>query len=446
MSMIVFGFIALLALAVLFVLWPMLAAKWKKNPPQERNGSGANALDQTALDREEAAQRRAANRKLFEERVAELDVELANHSIDAAQHARLKAELAELLEQDSSALTASSPRVSSRYSKAAVFGTALAIPLLAVLWYWQWGAKSDWDIYQLNIEKVKLQDRSGSPERIAELNETLQEKLEARVKEEPSNLQNWFLLARTAFDLRDYGRSISAYRYILEQEPNAAQVWNELAQVSYVAAGNRFTPDVKSIFDRALSLNPHDSSLLGLAGLGAYESGQFQTAIDYWQQAANGMAAEDPRRATWDNAISRARQAMGQNAPAESAVASSSEEGAQKADGLALEVNVALAEGVEVGPNDTVFVYARAWQGPRMPLAIQRLNVSQLPTTVTLTEAMAMQAGMTIASFEQLELVARVSATGNAQAQPGDWQASAGPVPAKSQDKPIDLTISSRLP
>jgi cytochrome c-type biogenesis protein CcmH len=109
-------------------------------------------------------------------------------------------------------------------------------------------------------------------------------------------------------------------------------------------------------------------------------------------------------------------------------------------------VKVSLAAGVQASPQDTVFVYARAWQGPKMPLAIHRLTVADLPAEVTLDQSMAMAPGMTINSFPELEVVARISKSGAPEAQSGDWQGSLGPVVLAELDGPLSLTVDERLP
>ncbi|MFT5082987.1 MAG: cytochrome c-type biogenesis protein CcmH, partial [Lentisphaeria bacterium] len=92
------------------------------------------------------------------------------------------------------------------------------------------------------------------------------------------------------------------------------------------------------------------------------------------------------------------------------------------------------------------FIYARAWQGPKMPLAIRKIKVSELPVTVTLDKSMSMAQGMDLGSFPQVEVVARISSTGSAISKAGDWQASFGPVLVASHSKKIALSIAEQLP
>lgn len=118
----------------------------------------------------------------------------------------------------------------------------------------------------------------------------------------------------------------------------------------------------------------------------------------------------------------------------------------ESAPGTTIAVNVSLGDAVKVQGDETVFIYARAWQGPKMPLAIQKLSASALPVKVELSDAMAMAPGMDINSVEQLELVARISKSGSPAPQSGDWQGSMGPVSAQELDGPVDIVIDQQIP
>ena len=96
----------------------------------------------------------------------------------------------------------------------------------------------------------------------------------------------------------------------------------------------------------------------------------------------------------------------------------------------ALQVRVSLNAALQdqAGPDDTVFVYARSVKGPRMPLAIVRKQVRDLPMTVVLDDSLAMSPAMTLSKFDQVTVGARISKSGNAMPQSGDLQGSVSPV------------------
>ncbi|MEX1032237.1 MAG: c-type cytochrome biogenesis protein CcmI [Cellvibrionaceae bacterium] len=427
-----FGWLfALLALlAALFVVWPLLVVKHKQS-----GGTGD--------DHSEVAERKAFNDALYVEQLQELEQLLTNGKVSQQQYDKLKKELESQHTQDNDINPLASPKRRLRHAPWIVAGLGLAVPLIAFLLYNSMGAVDDWEIQQLNTSIVRQQARGVEREDLRPLHEKLYSKLEARLEAQPDNLNNRFLLARTAVELGRLRDALAGYQYILERQPNSPQVLGEMAQVLFMAAGNRFTPEVRQVFDRALALDPGNSELLGFAGIGAYQSGQFQLAIDYWERGMQILDPNDRRYQTWQRAIAQAKQQLGDSV-AENESASTQEEPADAT--TSLQVTVTLGEEVEANPADRVFVYARAWEGAKMPLAMQETKVANLPLTVELDESMSMVPGMTMSRFPQLEIVARISSSGVADAQSGDWQGTAGPIESGVAQQPLNLVIDSQIP
>jgi cytochrome c-type biogenesis protein CcmH len=122
-----------------------------------------------------------------------------------------------------------------------------------------------------------------------------------------------------------------------------------------------------------------------------------------------------------DNLLARAREKASGNAVAETSVSNS--QGTPAAtETKAVTLNVSLDETIadKADPGDSVFVFAQAMNGPPMPLAVARLQVSELPVTVTLDDSMAMMPQMRLSAFDQVKVGARVSKSGQAMPQSGD--------------------------
>ena len=98
----------------------------------------------------------------------------------------------------------------------------------------------------------------------------------------------------------------------------------------------------------------------------------------------------------------------------------------------------------KVSAGDTVFIFARAEKGPRMPLAILQLKAGDLPTRFSLDESNAMAPGMKLSAFPAVMLVARISKSGNASAQSGDLEGSVGPLKPGTQN--IQISIDRVIP
>lgn len=414
-------FIVLAAVAALFVAWPLVVSR--------RNARQAQIDD-------EIAGRIAFNDALFAERLQELDDQLQLGEISQARYDKLKSELEEQNRHDTD-IEDAGERILRSGGRPFLLAAAVVLPLLGWFMYTQLGAADDVHIQRLNDQLVQLQ-QSGETANIRELNQELAGLLKQRLQLRPDNLNNRFLLARTAVELRDFPLALESYRYILERQPNSPAILAEIAQVAFIASGNRFTAEVQQLFDQALALDPDNGELLGFAGLAAYQSGQFKAAIGYWERGSALLPAADPRKQSWQDVINQARNLAGEPVPE----AADHEAGA----GVSLKLAVSLADGVDAPPGARVFVYARAWEGPKAPLAMQQLQVSQLPATVELDESMSMVPNLTMSRFPELELVARVSVSGSAEPQPGDWEASLGPVESASSTEVLQLVIESQLP
>jgi cytochrome c-type biogenesis protein CcmH len=111
--------------------------------------------------------------------------------------------------------------------------------------------------------------------------------------------------------------------------------------------------------------------------------------------------------------------------------------------GATLKVAVSLSPAVakQAAPDDVVFVFARAVNGPRMPLAIVRKQVKDLPATIVLEDSQGMGSGMTLSSAPEVIVVARVSKSGMANAQNGDLEGMSAPV--KKGTKSISISIAN---
>jgi cytochrome c-type biogenesis protein CcmH len=211
------------------------------------------------------------------------------------------------------------------------------------------------------------------------------------------------------------------------------------------------------LLEKALAGDPDNIKALWLMGHWKNQQAAYREALDYWQRAAALLPETGKDAEIIAEQIAQARQQLGlpveeamQTAAASTTAtpvtADTAPAGAAET-GATIEVSVSLDPelAAQAAPEDTVFIFARAAAGPRMPLAIVRKQVRELPVTVTLDDSLAMSPAMVLSRFEQVTVGARISKSGNAMPQSGDLQGTVTPVTTRDAAA-IELTIDSRVP
>ncbi|MCE5364842.1 c-type cytochrome biogenesis protein CcmI [Pseudomonas anguilliseptica] len=351
--------------------------------------------------------RTALNVTLYQERLQELQAQHAAGALNDQQLASGRDEAArELLADTEGALAKPTQRTLG--GKIPLIA-ALLMPLLGYGLYLHWGAIDD-------VERA--QTFAAQPKTIEEMTA----RLEAAVKSNPESAESWYFLGRTYMAQERAADAALAFEHAVGVAGREPELLGQWAQALYFASDKQWTAQLQALTDEALKADPAEVTSLGLLGIAAYESGKFQKAIGHWQQLVAVLPAEDPSRQAIQGGIERAREQLGE--PAAAAPATSQ--------GLTVRVELAPALQAKVQPGDAVFVFARAVSGPPMPLAVKRLSVADLPAEVSLSDSDAMMPQLKISGFEQVQLVARISRSGNATA--GEWIGSSQPLASKSTE------------
>lgn len=351
--------------------------------------------------------RTALNVTLYQERLQELQAQHAAGALNEQQLASGRDEAArELLADTEGALAKPTQR---KLGGTIPLIAALLMPLLGYGLYQHWGAIGD-------VERA--QTFAAQPKTIEEMTA----RLEAAVKSNPESAESWYFLGRTYMAQERAADAAVAFERAVDVAGREPELLGQWAQALYFASDKQWTAQLQALTDEALKGDPAEVTSLGLLGIAAYESGQFEKAIGHWQQLVAVLPAEDPSRQAIQGGIERAREQLGE--PAAAAPATSQ--------GLTVRVELAPALQAKVQPGDAVFVFARAVSGPPMPLAVKRLSVADLPAEVSLSDSDAMMPQLKISGFEQVQLVARISRSGNATA--GEWIGSSQPLASKSTE------------
>jgi len=384
------------------------------------------------------------NTEVIKSQLAELDADLDAGKLDQSQYTAARTDLEQELLYD---LNTDAP--AQREPRSGRWATLLIIPLLplcAVLLYQQIGSVELIDRLQ--------QARTSQPQPAQQQSELsideMVAKLAARMEQQPDDLKGWVMLARSYTILKRYSEAEAAYENVLRLGGENAGVLTDYADAMAMANGGMFSDQTGALLTRALELDPGNVKGLWLAGHWKNQSGAYTEAINYWQQAAAKLPPGSEDAAVIAQQISDVQGQLGISAAPAPAVAAATAAAGPTTDsvsGAALSVHVALAPelATAAAAEDTVFIYARATQGPRMPLAIVRKQVKDLPVTVTLDDSQAMMPAMKLSNFEQVVVGARISKSGNAMPQSGDLQGSLSPVATQTSEK-IEIKISSKVP
>ncbi|MGH1440681.1 MAG: c-type cytochrome biogenesis protein CcmI [Cellvibrionaceae bacterium] len=455
------GAIALILAGIAFALWPLIKAIVFST------SKSADATEAQTV----TVKREDINVALYDDHLQDLEKSLAQGNIDQTQFDLLKQELERNLIEDSQLQGAqlkdsplendqnhSETEVNAKQGRTPVFYIAavfILLPLSAIGFYQWLGHADGWQLQEKLKQQVALEEQlSRAPAsksisgQLDQLNRELVVDLEKYVIDRPDDLDTKVLLARTAVSTGAYEKAIEVYQQVLEKEPQAAQMMAELAQAVFAQANNRAVPVVGMLAGRALNIQPNNVMALGLMGIVEFQNANYEAAIGHWQKAvaiyppnsANGRAlqggivqAQARLAAQPTNASASGESVSGEN---NEIIANEQNKIAESPNGESappvIKLAVSLGEGVPADPNHAVFIYARAWQGAKVPLAITRITAAQLPLTLELDDTMNMAPGMTLSSADKVEVIARLSPSGNAITQAGDWQVSIGPIDPKA--------------
>lgn len=381
--------------------------------------------------REPVAVQSQENRRLYQERTAEL----AASDWSKEEKAAFQLELdREFLASDGGSAQAVSSIGGQTSSPVWVAVTLVFCAALSLGLYQLWGAAGE-------LRATQLLDQ-GEKTKLTTLERTELMNLLGQASKRYSEQLEWsYLNARLLSAAGEYQQAVAVFESILSELPEEASADRAatltlMAEARFFAAGQKADQTTYALIEQALDLNPESRQALGLAGILAFELGKPADSLKHWKALWQGLPA-GPESQMLAQGIRRAAQQL-QSQGQE--VDLSWLERAQ----LKIRVTLSEAAQAQVSPSDSVFVLARAVSGPPMPLAAQRLTVADLPADISLSDAQAMAPGMNLSSFDEVVVIARVSKTGKPLAQAGDWQATTEPV-SNRHSEVITLQINELI-
>lgn len=385
--------VAILTIAGLgFIVYPLLSSRKK----------------------DEVLSRSDANRALYHSKVEELQFDLQKGLLDQEEYDDSVADLQRALLTDVDVNEKRELRSGKNFGLTAT--VVVLLPVAAILLYLQFSTAD---------KAAQVTPQQAQQAAQVESLEASVSNLEQRLLSQPDNLEGWKMLGQSYFVLQKFQKAIGAYSKASElaqhKDPTLMVL---MAEASAFANSEHFGDYELTLLDSALKIDPKHERALWYAGYAAYNNSNFTDAAKHWEVLLELVPADRPDvKDSLLKYLNEARQKSGQDMiAAESAATVNAKE--QDAERL-ITVSVGLSEQLKekVSPSDTLFIYAHAAQGPKMPLSLSRLTVADLPVTVTLTEDMAMLQNMTMGNFDQVRAVARISKSGQAITQSGDFVA-----------------------
>jgi cytochrome c-type biogenesis protein CcmH len=349
------------------------------------------------------------NIEIARSRLAELKGNLHAGGISQAQFDEQVAEL-ELALNDDLAIE-SQVKAAHTHGRWMAYVVAVTVPVLAGALYFSLGR---FDAVEHSVELAQSAPSMPTSADIEKMVAGLAEKMKAN----PDNAEGWLMLGKSYKYMEQFPKAADAFANAYRLMGDKPDVMLLYAEALAFAADKNLAGKPSELIFKALKLEPENPNALWFAGLAKVQQDDPQGAAMLWRKLESLLPEGSEPRKEMQNIIA--------NLPGQSQAAPTATEpqtppaAASASKSVTVEVSLAAELKPSVSPSDTVFIYAQALSGPKMPLAIVRKQVSELPLKVTLDDSMAMMPAMKLSNFGEVKLLARISKSGQAVAQPGD--------------------------
>jgi cytochrome c-type biogenesis protein CcmH len=417
------GMALLVAVALALLLWPLFRGT--------RDASGADVS------------RPDLNAAVYRDQLRELERDRAAGTLSEPAFVQSSQELQRRALDDTAADASAAPAASWQTPKRLIAGTAIIVPLTAALLY-AWLGNPD-----------ATQQPANRPQVTAAQIDDMVAGLAARLEQNPDDPKGWAMLGRSYKALGRFELAEKAFSHVGPLLDQDANLLADYAEVLARQAEGNFEGKPREALNKALKIEPDNPQVLALAGVAAYQRQAYNEAADYWERLKAALPPDSEQTASVAESIAKARSLAG-NAPRSPAATINSwvekrepvkAAPAPAASAVSGRVSLAPALAARVRPDDTLFIFARAIGGPRVPLAVMRTTAAALPLDFTLNDTMAMSPQFrlsTLAAGATLQVEARISKSGEALPKAGDLIGSAAPV--KPGTKGLKIVIEGTVP
>jgi cytochrome c-type biogenesis protein CcmH len=384
-----------------------------------------------------AVQQRASTLAVLKDQLAELDQDLAAGTLPRQQYQQAREDLERRAIEETRDIGAPAA-IATAPARGTAIVLAIVIPLCAAGLYWQFGTPD-------SLTSAAAAHGSGkvTPQEV----EAMVAKLAARLEQTPDDANGWAMLGRSYLVMQRPADAVTAYERALAIQKDDADLLADYADALAMAQGRSIEGKPLEIIERALKIDPLQWKALAMAGSAAFNRKDYKTAVAYWEKLQSRTEPGSEFASQVASNLDEARQLGGIAAPTSTAPAAKAEAPSQaRSAGASVDGSVTLSRALagKAAPTDTVFVFARAAEGPRMPLAILRFQVKDLPVKFHLDDSLAMSPMAKLSNYPDVVVGARVSKSANAAPQPGDLQGTTKPIKVGSAG--IVVTIDQVVP
>lgn len=368
---------------------------------------------QKLLRTEEAGVRKQTNLELFNERLATLEKELSEELLDQAEFDALKKELEISLLQDIKQAGDDS-LINQIKPKTILWPSIMSVCLIVISGY----------LYQhlgafQNIGNIQPANPHAGMDAAQIMAQRVQ-MMETQIQAEPENSQAWFSLGHAYVSVNQFDKAIAAFDKVMELVGKHAELLGPKATAMYYKAGQQMTPQIQALIEESLAMDPQDPSTLLLVGMDAFFTADYKKAITSWQTILDSDRTDVDRAALMEAIETANLRMQAETTGMPNDDTHKPAKVTSKSVSIAISISPELA--AKASPEDTIFVFARATEGPKVPLAATKVSAKSLPVTVTLDDSTGMGGDVKLSQAANVEVIAVLSKHGNIKPQAGDIQ------------------------
>lgn len=396
---------------------------------------------------------RESNLAILRDQLAELESDLGSGTISAEQYARARTELERHVLEEPDVAAGQGGAGAGRGANWTALMLGLLIPLSAFLIYRWVGEPAG----------LRPQTEAAEPHVTPDQVDDMVARLAVRLEKNPEDANGWVMLARSYYVMQRMPEAVAAYAKAVEKVTDDASLYADYADAMAMSQGRRIEGRALELVGKALKIDPTQPKALAMAGTAAFYQKDYRGALLHWEKLLPLLPPESEMGKSVAGGIAEARELGGIKVPFKSADAmkpaskpavkpdaQAATQTAAPASAGSVSGRVTLSPGLaaKAGPQDTLFILARAVSGPRIPLAVLRKQVSDLPVDFTLDDTLAMSPELKLSSFSDVVVSARISKSGNAISQSGDLQGASPPLKLdpKGPTRSVVIVIDSVVP